>query len=106
MPKRIVKIVLKSILFLAALVILVALLFVVISVARPNRSVVAEGLGIEVWPAVADGKHNSNTDLVFFKDAFWLIHASAPWHFASETTRLVLWKSPDARTWERVAGVQ
>ncbi len=77
--------------------------FVVVSVVRPNRSVVAEGLGIEVWPAVADGRHNSNTDLVFFKDAFWLIHASAPWHFASETTRLVLWKSPDARTWERVA---
>jgi hypothetical protein len=82
--------------------ILIPALFIAFSYVRPNRAQVNEGLGIEVWPAVADGKHNSNTDLIFFNDAFWLIHASAPWHFASETTRLVLWRSPDARTWEKV----
>ena len=73
---------------------------------RPNKSVISEQLGVETWPAVADGRHNSNTDLIFWNDAFWLIHASAPWHFASETTRLILWKSTDARTWEKIAEFQ
>jgi hypothetical protein len=95
--------VIKVFLIVVVLLMLIPLSFLAISMVRPNHSVISEGLGIEVWPAVADGKHNSNTDLVFFKDAFWLIHASAPWHFASETTRLVLHKSMDARTWEKVA---
>jgi hypothetical protein len=96
----------KSIVYAVVVAIVILALFVVISVIRPNRSMVTEELGLEVWPAVADGKHNSNTDLAFFKDSFWLIHASAPWHFASDTTRLILRRSTDARTWEEVAEFQ
>ncbi len=91
----------------AVLVVVLAIgLIVLYFYLRPNKSVISEQLGVETWPAVADGRHNSNTDMIYWKDAFWLIHASAPWHFASETTRLVLWKSADARTWEKVAEFQ
>jgi hypothetical protein len=103
MARKTIVTILKIIVIALIIAVLIPALFIAVSAVRPNRSVVADELGIEVWPAVADGRHNSNTDLVFFKDAFWLIHASAPWHFASETTRLVLWKSADARTWEKVA---
>ncbi len=106
MPKSILRGILKTVLVAVGLLILLIILFIGISFVRPNHSTVADGLGVEVWPAVSDGRHNSNTDLVFFRDAFWLIHASAPWHFASETTRLILWKSADARTWEKVAEFQ
>jgi hypothetical protein len=103
MPKRIVRSILKTALVAVALLILIPVLFVFISLVRPNHSMVTEELGVEVWPAVADGRHNSNTDLVFFRDSFWLIHASAPWHFASEETKLILHRSTDARTWDEVA---
>ncbi len=69
---------------------------------RANTAQVEPMLGVESWAAVGDGMHNSNTDLIFWQDRFYLIHASSPWHFASERCRLVLHRSPDARTWERV----
>jgi len=70
---------------------------------RPNRARVVDALGIEHWAAVSDGAHNSNTDLIYWRGAFYLVHASSPWHFASEKCRLVLWRSEDARHWERLA---
>jgi hypothetical protein len=69
---------------------------------RPNRSVVSQDLIYETWIGVSDGRHNSNTDMTFWKGYYYMIYASAPWHFASETTRLVLVRSTDARTWERI----
>jgi hypothetical protein len=51
---------------------------------------------------VADGRHNSNTDLIYWNGAFWLAHASAPWHFASQNTRIVLRRSTDAHHWSEV----
>lgn len=73
---------------------------------RPNRAQVSPDLGIESWVAVGDGKHNSNTDMIYWKGSFYMIHASAPWHFASETTRLILWRSKDARDWDEIASFQ
>jgi hypothetical protein len=87
-------------------VILAVGLIVLFFYLRPNKSDVSQELNIETWPAVADGRHNSNTDMIYWNDAFWMIHASAPWHFGSVKTKLVLWKSPDARTWEKTAEFQ
>ena len=70
---------------------------------RPNASYPAVHTpAIETWTAVADGRHNSNTDLIHWHGAFWLAHARAPWHFASTTTRIVLRRSLDARSWQEV----
>ncbi len=87
---------------LLALVLSLGILFAYWYV-RPNRSLVAESLEMESWAAVSDGAHNSNTDMIYWRDAFYLIHASSPWHFASEKCKLVVWKSSDARDWERVS---
>jgi hypothetical protein len=70
---------------------------------RPNRALVAESLAMESWDAVKDGAHNSNTDMIYWRDRFYLIHASSPWHFASEKCRLMVWWSENARDWEKVA---
>jgi len=51
---------------------------------RPNRSFIAESLEMESWAAVSDGAHNSNTDMIYWRDGFYLIHASSPWHLSSE----------------------
>lgn len=70
---------------------------------RPNRSRVDPALALETWSAVRDGLHNSNTDLLFWRGQFWLVHASSPFHMGSRRCRLRLWRSLDARAWERVA---
>ena len=59
-----------------------------------NREVVRE-----TWDAVADGAHNSNTDLTFFDGWFYLCHQTSPYHLGSRRSRLLLWRSRDARTW-------
>jgi hypothetical protein len=58
---------------------------------------------MESWDAVKDGSHNSNTDLIHWEGAFYLVHASSPWHFASKRCRLVVRRSEDAHRWEKEA---
>lgn len=70
---------------------------------RPNAARVDRQVVREVWPAVADGKHNSNTDLIFWRGAFYLVHQTSRYHMGHPGSRLLLWRSTDARRWERVA---
>jgi hypothetical protein len=62
-----------------------------------NRAVVKE-----TWKAVADGAHNSNTDLTFWNDHFYLCHQTSPYHLGSHRSRMLLWRSKDAHDWELV----
>jgi hypothetical protein len=73
---------------------------------RPNRAFINPGLEMETWDVVADGAHNSNTDLIQFRGSFYLAHQTSPWHFGSEESRLVVRRSADARQWEKVAEFQ
>ncbi len=82
----------------AALAVLVAFWML-----RPNRSRVDPALELATWNAVADGLHNSNTDLIFWRDHFYLVHAASPFHLGSKRCRLVVRRSRDARIWETVA---
>jgi hypothetical protein len=79
------------------------MLFLLFSYLRPNQSQVDTSVVTETWPIVSDGCHNSNTDLIEWNGAWYLIHASAPFHFASADTYLSLKRSTDnGRTWEEV----
>lgn len=71
--------------------------------ARSNASRVNPALVAEVWPAVRDGLHNSNTDLIYWRDQFYLVHARSCFHMGNDGSRLVVLRSPDAREWEEVA---
>lgn len=73
---------------------------------RRNKAFINPGLEMETWDAVADGAHNSNTDLIHFEGSFYLAHQMSPWHFGSEDSRLIVRRSPDARRWEKVAEFQ
>ncbi|MCS7247477.1 MAG: hypothetical protein NZ840_04460 [Anaerolineales bacterium] len=70
---------------------------------RPNRAYFPRGLGLRSWPVVKDGWHNSNTDMIYWRDHFYLIHAAAPFHFGSSHSHLKLWRSKDAVHWENIA---
>ncbi|HUO04792.1 MAG TPA: sialidase family protein [Candidatus Binataceae bacterium] len=73
------------------------------SMIRRNQSRVDPGLELATWDAVADGLHNSNTDLIFWRDRFYLVHAASPFHLGSSRCKLTVRRSADARTWETVA---
>jgi len=70
---------------------------------RPNTAYVDPRLQMENWPIVADGAHNSNTDLIYWNDSFHLAHQASVAHFGNERSRLMIKKSADARRWETVA---
>ncbi len=72
---------------------------------RPNGSVIHPDLTMEYWPAVANEWHNSNTDLIHWNDAFYLVHAQSPYHFASPECVLVVRRSTDACNWEELGTV-
>jgi hypothetical protein len=61
---------------------------------------------IDHWIAVSDHLHNMTTDLAHWRGQFWLVHAASPWHMASSASRIVVWRSTDARLWQRAAGLQ
>jgi hypothetical protein len=69
---------------------------------RPKVAGVDASVVVETWDAVADGVHNSNTDLTFWDGWFWLCHQTSPYHLGSSRSRLLLWRSRDARSWEKV----
>jgi hypothetical protein len=73
---------------------------------RPNRARVDPRLEAETWDVVTDGLHNSNTDLVYWRDAFWLAHAASPYHMGSKECRIVVRRSADGRRFEHVADLR
>ena len=70
---------------------------------RPNRAEVDPRLALEHWDAVADGMHNSNTDMIVWQGDFLLVHDARPYHFGSPDARLVLRRSKDGRSWQELA---
>jgi hypothetical protein len=73
---------------------------------RRNKAFINPGLEMESWDVVADGAHNSNTDLIHFHGSFYLAHQTSPWHFGNEESRLIVRRSTDARQWEKAAEFQ
>lgn len=73
---------------------------------RPNRAAVDPRLALEHWDAVADGEHNSNTDMIRWRDDFLLVHDARPYHLGTPDSRLVVRRSPDGRRWETLARLQ
>lgn len=71
--------------------------------ARPNTASVDPSLEMETWDIVADGTHNSNTDLIHWNGSFYLVYQTSPYHLASERSRLIIRQSSDARYWRKVA---
>ncbi|MHA1275334.1 MAG: sialidase family protein [Promethearchaeota archaeon] len=69
---------------------------------RPNTSYVNDDLKIDCWDAVADGKHNSNTDMILWNDTFYLIYASSPFHWGTSESKLVIRKSINTKDWIKV----
>lgn len=71
-------------------------------VARTEKLSVNREVVVETWKAVADGTHNSNTDMTWWDGWFYLCHQTSPYHLGSSRSRLLLWRSKDARSWEKV----
>jgi hypothetical protein len=60
-------------------------------------------LEMKTWVVTNDGKHNAFTDLLFWRDEFWLVYISSPSHFASKHSHVILLRSKDAMQWQKAA---
>lgn len=60
-------------------------------------------LPYETWPLTQNRMHNSNVDLIWYRDAFYLVHAVSPFHFGTRHSRLLIKRSSEGRNWEQVA---
>jgi len=70
----------------------------------------AKGISYDLWrqlipgPGMPAGKEyfssNNNLDLVQYKGDFYIASRTAPTHFASDKTRIVVLRSSDRQTWE------
>jgi len=61
------------------------------------------------WTVVDTGKdpaknHNSNTDLIYYNNSFYLVFQQSKWHIQDTNGALVIQKSPDATpgSWEEI----
>jgi hypothetical protein len=84
---------------LAGVLVLSPALLLVTWLLQTNREPV---LQMKTWVVADDGEHNAFTDLIFWRDSFWLVYVSSPSHFASAKSRLVLLRSSDAHSWQEV----
>jgi len=66
-------------------------------------------LKLSHWTAVSSDnmntRHNSNTDLTFFRGNYYLIHAQTKWHLEDRNGRLLVHRSRDAKKWTKVAEI-
>jgi hypothetical protein len=96
-------ILLQAIYIITGMALVVLSVVLILGYTRRNQAVIAPDLQIESRVVVDDGWHNSNTDMIYWRDAFYLIHAASPYHFASEKCRLIVRRSKDAKEWEAIA---
>ena len=65
---------------------------------RPHASGVNRDVVVESWDAIADGAHNSNTDLTFFDGRLYLCHQTSPCDHVSSAGMLRLASASGAPT--------
>lgn len=96
---------LRALLLLALLALAASAALLLWAYLRPNRARVHPDLAphLESFDVVADGEHNSNTDMIYWRGAFWLVHAASPYHMGTSRSRLVVRRSHDGRRFERAA---
>jgi hypothetical protein len=63
-------------------------------------------VSLETWAITHDRMHNSNADLTWFRDAFFLVHAASPHHFGSAESEIHVKRSNDGLCWEQVAVIK
>ena len=87
---------------LIGLLVLLPGLLVLVWLLQSGPARVVATIPTETLVAVDDGQHNAFTDLVFWREHFWLAYVSSPSHFMNSQSRVVLLRSDDARSWQEV----
>jgi hypothetical protein len=68
-----------------------------------NGSRINPTISMETWAITHDRLHNSNVDLVWYRNAFYLAHAASPFHFGTADSEILIKRSSQGIDWELVA---
>ncbi|MEX2719181.1 MAG: sialidase family protein [Candidatus Sigynarchaeota archaeon] len=69
---------------------------------RPSTYRVNDRLKFSSWVAVSNGRHNANTDLIYWNGYYYFIYANQPGNQGSTTTFLSLNRGTDLHTWTHI----
>ncbi len=69
---------------------------------RPSTYQVNDRLEFSSWVAVTNGRHNANTDLIYWNGYYYFIYANQPGNQGSSSTFLSLNRGTDMRTWTNI----
>jgi len=117
MPHLTKKLIIKSLVLIIGVIVIVPILgfggwIVFNNIRAPPENTYDSGLELEHWTVVEAGddptqEHKSNTDMIFYNDSFYLIHAQTKWHLQDPNGALVIRKSPNATqgSWTEVARI-
>lgn len=72
---------------------------------RPSNYVVNEEIVLDTWVAVDEGKHNSNSHMIYWNKsgAMYLAHDRRPFHLGTTDAKILIWNSTNAKDWTKVA---
>ncbi len=68
-----------------------------------NNAQVNSAIPIETWAITHNRRHNSNVDLAWYRDAFYLVHSVSAFHFGTSDCELLVKRSKNGKNWEQVA---
>ncbi len=85
-------------------------LFVWWNIREPPSFAADPRLELSTWTAIPPGnslrtQHNSNTDLIYFRGSFLLVHAQTLWHLEDTNGALLVQRSEDAKSWQEIARI-
>ena len=69
---------------------------------RPNTAYINPDLEFESWEVETEYTHNAFTDMVYWKDNFYLTFRAASFHAPVEDAKIIVMKSDDAKDWKIV----
>ncbi len=72
---------------------------------RPSTWVVNEEIVLDTWVAVDEGKHNSNSFMIYWNEtgASYLAHDRRPFHLGTPNAKIVVWNTTNFQEWTKVA---
>lgn len=69
---------------------------------RPNTAFINKDLDMEVNQAFEQEYHNSNTNLIYWKGDFYLVHQTSPQHWTSSESKIIIRKSSDGENFDKI----
>jgi len=107
--KNLIKILKFFIIIFLAPVIIISLLILYWDIRKPPEYTYDPILNFNVYTVTTSDnpatQHNSNTDLIFYNNYFYIVHAQTKWHLFDNKGYLLIKRSTNGKDWQEIAKI-